>query len=84
VRAPYFAMPNLIAQRKVVPELVQDDFTPERVTVEILHLLQDPNARRTLRAGLADVRQRLGPPGAVDRAADAIARLLAHGAGNAS
>jgi lipid-A-disaccharide synthase len=84
VRTPFFAMPNLIAERKVVPELVQDDFTPDRVAAEILHLLQDPNARRTLRTGLAEVRKRLGPPGAVDRAADSIARLLAKGAGNAS
>jgi lipid-A-disaccharide synthase len=84
VRTPYFAMPNLIAERKVVPELVQDDFTPDRVAGETLHLLQDPNARRTLRTGLTDVRQRLGPPGAVDRAADSIVRLLAKGAGNAS
>jgi lipid-A-disaccharide synthase len=77
-------MPNLIAERKVVPELVQDNFTPEGVSAEILHLLQDPNARRTLRTGLAEVRKRLGPPGAVDRAADSIARLLAKSAGNAS
>jgi lipid-A-disaccharide synthase len=84
VRTPYFAMPNLIAEKKVVPELVQDDFTPDRVAASILELLQDPNARRTLKAGLAEVRKRLGPPGAVDRAADSIARLLARGAGNAS
>ncbi len=84
VRTSYFAMPNLIAERKVVPELVQDDFTPDRVAAEILRLLQDPNARRTLRTGLREVRQRLGPPGAVDRAADSIVRLLSKGAGNAS
>jgi lipid-A-disaccharide synthase len=84
VRTPYFAMPNLIAEKKIVPELVQDDFTPDRVAAGILKLLQDPNARRTLKAGLAEVRKRLGPPGAVDRAADSIARLLARGAGNAS
>jgi lipid-A-disaccharide synthase len=84
VRTPYFAMPNLIAEKKVVPELVQDDFTPDHVAAGVLQLLQDPNARRTLKVGLAEVRKRLGPPGAVDRAADAIARLLARGAGNAS
>jgi lipid-A-disaccharide synthase len=84
VRTPYFAMVNLIAEREVVPELVQDNFTPDRVAAAILKLLQDPNARRTLRTGLAEVRKRLGPPGAVDRAANAIVSLLTRGAGNAS
>lgn len=84
VRTPYFAMVNLIAQKKLVPELVQNDFTPDRVAAEVLNLLQDPNARRTMKAGLAEVRTRLGPPGAVHRAADAIADLLQRGAGNAS
>src|SRR5215470_7963332 len=39
VRTPYFAMVNLIAEKPVVPELVQDDFTPERVARETLQLL---------------------------------------------
>jgi lipid-A-disaccharide synthase len=76
VRTPYFAMVNLIAEKKVVPELVQDDFTPEKVSHEVLRLLQDPNARSRLRMGLAEVRAKLGPSGAVDRAADSIARML--------
>ena len=84
VRTPYFAMVNLIAEKKVVPELVQNDFTPDRVAAEILRLLQDPNARSTMRTGLAEVRKRLGPPGAAERAADAITALLRRGAGNDS
>ena len=84
VRTPYFAMVNLIAERRVVPELVQDDFTPEKVAHETLQFLQDANARAAARSGLADVRRRLGPPGAVERAADAIAGLLSLPAGNAS
>jgi lipid-A-disaccharide synthase len=84
VRTPFFAMVNLVAEKQIVPELVQDDFTPERVAGEVLKLLQNPNARRTMRTGLAQVRDRLGPPGAVERAADVIAQLLAAVAGNAS
>lgn len=84
VRTPYFAMVNLIAEKKVVPELVQDDFTPEHVAAHVLELLQDPHARSAIRSGLAQVRARLGPPGAVERAADSIAALLSNGAGNAS
>jgi lipid-A-disaccharide synthase len=83
VRTPYFAMVNLIAERRVVPELVQDDFTPERVAAETLKLLKEPNARDAQRRGLQEVRARLGPPGAVERAADEIAEMLRGTAGNA-
>ena len=83
VRTPYFAMVNLIAEKKVAPELVQGEFTPERVAHETLQLLQEPNAREAQRRGLEEVRKRLGPPGAVERAADEIASLLQGKAGNA-
>jgi lipid-A-disaccharide synthase len=84
VRTSYFAMVNLIAEREVVRELVQDDFTPEKVAGETLQLLQEPNARATQREGLEEVRRRLGPPSAVERAAELIAGLLGGDAGNAS
>jgi lipid-A-disaccharide synthase len=83
VRTSYFSMVNLIAERRVVPELIQKDFTPPKVAEEVLRLLNDPRAREDLRVGLSEVRERLGPPGAVDRAADAIAALLGGVAGNA-
>jgi lipid-A-disaccharide synthase len=83
LRTPYFSMVNLIAQRRVVPELIQRDFVPERVASEVLQLLRDSHAREQLRVGLADVREKLGPPGAVERAADAIAVLLRATSGNA-
>lgn len=76
VRTRHFAMVNLIAGRQVVPELIQADFTPEKVAAETLRLLRDRAACATMRAELAEVRRRLGPPGAVERAADAIAALL--------
>jgi lipid-A-disaccharide synthase len=76
VRTPFFSMVNLIAGKRAVPELIQRDFTPERVAAETVALLRDPRARESLRRGLAEVRQRLGPPGAVDRAADAILELV--------
>jgi lipid-A-disaccharide synthase len=84
LRTPYFAMVNLIAEKELVPELVQNDFTPERVAQETLQLLQNPNARASQREGLQEVRKRLGPPGAVERAAEQIARLVEGGAGNDS
>ena len=76
VRTPMFAMVNLIAGRQVVPELVQKDFTPERVSREATQLLDSPEARAEMRRGLAEIREKLGPPGAIERAADLIAEML--------
>jgi lipid-A-disaccharide synthase len=76
VRTPMFAMVNLIAGKRVVPELVQKDFTPERVANEAIRLLDSPEACAEMRRGLAEVREKLGPPGAIDRAAEIIAAML--------
>jgi lipid-A-disaccharide synthase len=76
VRTPMFAMVNLIAGNRLVPELVQDDFTPERLASEAIHLLDSPEARIEMQRGLAEVREKLGPPGAIDRAADIIVGML--------
>ncbi len=76
VRTPMFAMVNLIAGKQVVPELVQKDFTPENLSRGVIRLLDSPEARAEMRRGLADVREKLGPPGAVDRAADLIVEML--------
>jgi lipid-A-disaccharide synthase len=76
MRTPFYAMVNLIAGRRVVPELIQDDFTPERVVQEVEQLLASPEALAAMRRDLAVVCERLGPPGAIDRAADIIAAML--------
>jgi lipid-A-disaccharide synthase len=76
VVTPYFAMPNLVADRKIVPELFQQDCSPQRVSQEILRLLDSPDARAEMQAGLSTVRQRLGPGGAIERAADIIVGVL--------
>ena len=83
IRTSHFAMVNLIAGKEAVPELVQDNFTPRKVADATLRLLQDGEARVAMRSELAEVRRRLGPPGAVERAAEQIVALLRAGAGNA-
>jgi lipid-A-disaccharide synthase len=77
VRVRHFAMVNLIAEKEVVPELIQGDFTAERVAREALGLLSDPERRKRMQDDLAQVRRRLGGPGASLRAAEAVASELA-------
>lgn len=72
VRVDTFGMVNLIAGERLVPELIQDDFTPESAAREALSMLTDTVRADTIRAGLARVRERLGGAGASRRAAAAI------------
>jgi len=69
-------MVNLIAGERLVPELVQDAFTPDAVAREAISMLTDRDRAARIRAGLATVRARLGGPGASRRAADAILRVV--------
>lgn len=77
VQVPYYAMVNLIGGRRIVPELIQSDFTPGRVAAELLPLIDDDTgARQKMQAGLREVREKLGGRGASGRAADAVAPYL--------
>jgi lipid-A-disaccharide synthase len=76
MRAPYIAMVNLIAEKRAVPELIQEVFEPEEVAREVEHLLASLTARASMQRDLAEVARRLGPPGAIDRAANIIAQML--------
>ncbi|MGA2720396.1 MAG: lipid-A-disaccharide synthase [Candidatus Acidiferrales bacterium] len=76
IRTPFIGMVNLIAGRRVVPELIQDAFTPEAVEAEVRRLLESESARAEAKAGLAEVRAKLGPGGAIERAADVFAAML--------
>ncbi|MXZ73444.1 MAG: lipid-A-disaccharide synthase [Acidobacteria bacterium] len=69
---PNAGMVNLIAERQVVPELLQDAFTPDAVADEVVRFLTDAELAGRTRAALADVRDRLGTPGASHRAARRI------------
>jgi lipid-A-disaccharide synthase len=76
LRTPVIGMVNLIARRRVAPELVQNQFTPEAVEREVRHLLASSSVREEAKAGLAEVRAKLGPGGAIERAADIFAAML--------
>ena len=60
VRTPFLTMVNLVAGRQVVPELIQDQMTAERIASEALPLLEDAEARHDDVRGLAEVAKKLG------------------------
>jgi lipid-A-disaccharide synthase len=76
VKLDTIGMVNLIAGEKIVPELVQDAFTPDAVAREAVAMLTDREQAARVRQGLARVRERLGGPGASRRAAEAIMGLV--------
>lgn len=76
VRLPHYAMVNLVAGRRLVPELIQGGFTPGAVEAEALSLLENPTKTATMRSGLHEVRRLLGEPGASGRAAWAVLETL--------
>ena len=76
VKVDTFGMVNLIAGRRLVPELIQDACTPEAIAREAVSMLKDADRAREIRAGLAEVRGRLGGPGASRRAAEAILKVM--------
>jgi lipid-A-disaccharide synthase len=59
VRAPFLTLVNLIAGRRVVPELIQHEMTADRIAGEACKLLEDPDRRAVMKAGLAEVAGRL-------------------------
>ncbi len=75
VKIPNIGLPNIVAGRQILPELLQNDFTAQSVADKALELLS-PVRNAQLHEDLAFVRQRLGEPGAVKRVAQLILRMV--------
>jgi lipid-A-disaccharide synthase len=79
VRVPFYSMVNLIGGKKMVPELMQDQMTGERIAAEAARLLDDAAERGKMKEELARVAELLAPPGgsdAIARAADEVEKML--------
>jgi lipid-A-disaccharide synthase len=75
VDVPYIALANIVAGRKVVQELIQNELTVGRLVAEAGALLTDPARAARVRADLSVIRERLGGPGASARVARDVLRL---------
>ncbi|MEW6209350.1 MAG: lipid-A-disaccharide synthase [Acidobacteriota bacterium] len=71
-----FGMVNLIAGRRIVPELIQHDATAERIASEAAAILIDQRKLRQMKDDLREVRKKLRGPGGADRAARAVMRVI--------
>jgi lipid-A-disaccharide synthase len=77
VRVPHVALANLVADKRVVPELIQDEATPDTLCAALLPLLDPGSERRAqMMRELAEIRGRLGDRGAAGRVAEIAATLL--------
>ncbi len=75
-KKPFISLPNIILNTPLYPELSQKDLTILRITQEISGIIES-STKDDLDRGFADIRERLGPPGTLRRAADAILKALA-------
>jgi len=69
----HFGLVNIVAEEEVVPELLNEQVTPERIAAEALRVLKDPEQARMVRERLQRVRESLGTPGVVERIARSMA-----------
>jgi len=75
LRVPYVALPNLLVGEAIVPELLQEEATPDRIAQALEPLFEGPERERQL-AGLARAVERLGPPGAIEGTAALVEEML--------
>ena len=79
IKVKYASLVNLVAEKEVVPELLQREATPEKIYEKILPLLLKKEARETMQKELTMVCDKLGGPGASSRTAKLAIEMLAAG-----
>lgn len=72
IQVPHISMPNILAGKEIIPELIQNQATPETVSETASRYFSSPDLLAEMKSNLAELKERLGPPGAYRRAARAI------------
>jgi lipid-A-disaccharide synthase len=76
IRIKWIGLVNIVAGRSLVPELIQKDARGERIAEETLKILEDEPYRRGMIDGLAEIKQKLGSPGAAERVAKMALEMI--------
>ena len=76
ISVPHISLVNLIAEREIVPELIQDEALPEKITAKIRSMLDNPKNYLNICRKLKGVKKKLGKAGAPERASEAIISIL--------
>lgn len=76
IKLPYIALPNIIARKKIVPELIGFQLTVEHLTSVALELLHNKEGLEKMRIELRKVNEKLGKPGAAARAAKVVVEMV--------
>ncbi len=76
ISVDHIGLVNIVAGKTVAPELIQHEANPERIAAEVLVILGDADRRRAIREELSRIREKLGSPGADQRAACLALELL--------
>ena len=76
VRVPFISLTNLVAQEKIVPELIQKEATPQRLAEEVRAILMDPAYKEAMTRKLKEVRKKFGEPGCSEKTAHMVLEML--------
>jgi len=76
IRVDHIGLPNIIAGRAIVPELIQDDANAERIAAEVMELIVRREKAREMKVSLAEIRGKLGTSGASRRTAQIACDML--------
>ncbi len=76
VNIPYVGLANIIADRLIIPELIQHNATPDNIVRETIAILTNKDLRERMLHDFEEVNRKLGEPGAVDRGAQIIFEVV--------
>ncbi len=76
IRVDHIGLVNLVAEEEIAPELIQNDVNPKKISDEASRILRDPILSRKMADSMDKVRQKLGEPGAAQRAASIVYSIL--------
>jgi len=75
VKIPHIGLPNIIAKKEIVPELLQNEANADNISAKVNQLLAHPEQLSMIKADLAEVKKQLGEEGAVKKVAQLVLDL---------